>query len=46
MAKEQKRSNREINKPRATKPPVKTMPASEIGAKATLDRIMPGKKEH
>ena len=45
MAKGQKRSNRELKKPKAAKSPKETMPAGGASSKASLERIAPSKKK-
>jgi hypothetical protein len=46
MAKGQKRSTRELKKPKAAKAPMETMQAAGVSSsKSTLERIQPGKKK-
>ena len=46
MAKGQKRSNREIKKPKAAKAPMEVMQSAGSGGKSTLERIAPTKNKH
>ena len=46
MAKGQKRSGREIKKPKAARAPMETMQDTRSPAKAALERIQPDRKKH
>lgn len=46
MAKGQKRSNRELKKPKAAKAPMEKAPVAGAAIRTTLDRIAPAKKKH